>query len=138
MLFFASAKMTLTKEGKAIIELLFKEKGRRGRRIVKTFPSKKWTRTSIDRPIRKIQTTGTTDRINGSVRPRKVTTPQNVALIEELAISQEDDPGSHLSQRKIARHMNIKRASVQHTLSKKIKLKAFKRILVKKNAPLKL
>ena len=81
VLCFVSAKMTLTKEGKAIIELLFKEKGRRGRRIVKTFPSKKWTHTSIDRPIRKIQTTGTTDRINGSVRPRTVTTPQNVALI---------------------------------------------------------
>ena len=96
VLCFASAKMTLTKEGKAIIELLFKEKGRRGRSIVKKFPSKKWTHTSIDRPIRKIQTTGTTDRINGSVRPRAVTTPQNVALIEELAISQEDDPGSHV------------------------------------------
>ena len=62
---FASAKMTLTKEGKAIIELLFKEKGRRGRRIVKKFPSKKGTHTSFYRPIRKIQKTGTTDRING-------------------------------------------------------------------------
>ena len=94
----------------------------------KRFPSKKGTHTSIDRIKRKIQTTGTTDRIKGSGRPRTVTTTQNVALIEELAVSQEDDPGSHLSQRKIARHMNIKRASVQHILSKNIKLKAFKRI----------
>ena len=128
VLCFASAKMTLKKEDKAAIELLFKEKGWQGRRIFKKFPSKNWTHTSIDRLINKIQTTETADRIKGSGRPRTVTTPQNVALIEELAVSQEEDPGSHLSQRKIAQNMNIKRASVQHILSKKIKLKAFKRI----------
>ena len=49
LLCFASAKMTLTKEDKAIIELLFKEKGWRSSRIVKEFLSKKWTHTSIDR-----------------------------------------------------------------------------------------
>ena len=87
VLCFASAKMTLTKEDKAIIEILFKEKGWRGRKIVKKFPSKMWTRTSIDRLIRKIQTTGITDRIKGSGRPRTVTTPQNIALIDELAVS---------------------------------------------------
>ena len=120
--------MVLSKEDKAIIELLFKEKGWKGRRIAKEFPSKKWTQSTIDRLITKIQTTGTTDRKRGSGRPTTVSTPENVAQIEELAASQEDMPGTHLSQRKISRHLNIKRASVQHILSNKIKFKAFKRI----------
>ena len=79
--------MVLSKEDKAIIELLFKEKGWKGRRIAKEFPSKKWTQSTIDRLITKIQTTGTTDRKRGSGRPTTVSTPENVAQIEELAAS---------------------------------------------------
>ena len=118
--------MVLSKEDKAIIELLFKEKGWKGRRIAKEFPSKKWTQSTIDRLITKIQTTGTTDRKRGSGRPTTVSTPENVAQIEEPAASQEDMPGTLLSQRKISRHLNIKRASVQHILSNKIKFKALR------------
>ena len=55
-----------------------------------------------------------------------MSTPENVAQIEELAASQEDMPGTHLSQRKISRHLNIKRASVKHILSNKIKFKALR------------
>ena len=99
--------MVLSKEDKAIIELLFKEKGWKGRRIAKEFPSKKWTQSTIDRLITKIQTTGTTDRKRGSGRPTTVSTPENVAQIEELAASQEDMPGTHLSQRKISRHSKV-------------------------------
>ena len=86
------------------------------------------TQSTIYRLITKIQTTGTTDRKRGSGRPSTVSKPENVAQIEELAASQEDMPGTHLSQRKISRHLNIKRASVKHILSNKIKFKAFKRI----------
>ena len=49
VLCFSSAKMTLTKQDKAIIEFLIKEKGWRGRRIVKEFPSKERTHTFNDR-----------------------------------------------------------------------------------------
>ena len=118
--------MVLSKEDKAIIELLFKEKGWKGRRIAKEFPSKKWTQSTIDRLITKIQTTGTTDRKRGSGRPTTVSTPENVAQIEELAASQEDMPGTHLSQRKISGHLNIKRASVKHILKNKFKFKALR------------
>ena len=47
-------KMVLTKSDKNVIETLFKEKGWRGRRIVREFPTKNWTQVSVDRHIRKI------------------------------------------------------------------------------------
>lgn len=43
--------------------------------------------------------------------------------------SQEDQPGTHKSQRKIATELGVSRGSVQ-TMTKKLNLKAFKRIKV--------
>ena len=125
-LFCPLLKWCSQKKTKPSLNFFSKKKGWKARRIAKEFPSKKWTQSTIDRLITKIQTTGTTDRKRGSGRPTTVSTPENVAQIEELAASQEDMPGTHLSQRKISRHLNIKRASVQHILSNKIKFKALR------------
>ena len=92
--------MVLTKDDKALIKSLFSEWGWRGRRFVKEFPGKKWCHTSIDRFIKKIIQTGSSDRKTGSGRPKTVRTPENIEACEEVIAFQEDNPGTHLSQRK--------------------------------------
>ena len=97
--------MFFSKEGKAVIKTLFEEKGWRGRRIVKELPNKKWNPQSIDRLIRKLVQTGTTDRSKGGGRPRTARTEDNIAEVDEVIVSQEDQPGTHLSQRKISQNL---------------------------------
>ena len=53
--------------------------------------------------IKKIDETGDTKRKQGSGRPRSVRTADNVAKVEELISSQEDQPGTSKSPREIER-----------------------------------
>ena len=99
--------MVLTSKDRAVIERCFKEKGWRGRRIVREFPNSGWQHTSIDRVIKKIINIGSTNRKKGSGRPRKSRIQDNIDQVETLVESQEDEPGTHLSQRKIAQTLNI-------------------------------
>ena len=50
--------------------------------------------------IEKIKETGTTDRRKGSGRPNSAVNAENLAMVEELILSQEEEPGTHFSQRK--------------------------------------
>ena len=120
--------MVLTKDDKALIKSLFSEWGWRGRRFVKEFPGKKWCHTSIDRFIKKIIQTGSSDRKTGSGRPKTVRTTENIEACEEVIASQEDNPGTHLSQRKAARHIGINRSGVQRIIKHDLKFKSFKRL----------
>jgi hypothetical protein len=52
--------------------------------------------------IQKIKRTGTTDRQPGQGRPRTAVPEVNLEAVMELALSQEDEPGSHFSQRQIS------------------------------------
>ena len=56
----------------------------------------------MNRLIDKFVKTGTTDCAQGSGRPRSRT--GYVDEVEDLIASQEDQPGTHLSQRKIAQN----------------------------------
>lgn len=120
--------MPFSEADKAVIEACFLEKNWRGRRITREFKSKKWSRRSVDNVIKKIEVTGSTQRKKGSGRPATVCTDANAARTEELIASQEDRPGSHLSQRKTAQRLNISRTGVQRIISKKLEFKPFKRI----------
>ena len=112
-----------------MIEACFHEKGWYGKRICQEFPSKNWTSRSVNRLINKIKETGSTARKEGSGNPRSARTEDNKDSVEELILSQEDNPGSHKSQREIARELSISQASVNR-LSKDLELKAFKRVHV--------
>ena len=116
---FRCSRMVFSKEDKAVIKTLFEEKGWRGRRIVKEFPNKKWNPRSIDRLICKLVQTGTIDRSKGSGRPRTARTEDNIAEVDEVIKSQEDQPGTHLSKRKISQNLGISLGSVHNIVKKK-------------------
>ena len=120
--------MPFSDADKAVIEACFLEKSWRGRRIVREFKSKEWSRSSVDYVIKKIEATGSTQRKIGSGRPATVCTDANAVHTEELIASQEDNPGSHLSQRKTAQRLGISRTGVQRIIFKKLKFKPFKQI----------
>ena len=113
--------MVFSLEDKGVIKALFQEKGWRGKRIVQELPGKNWNRQSVNRLIDKFIKTGTTDRAQGSGRPRSRT--GYVDEVEDLIASQEDRPGTHLSQRKIAQNLGISRGTVQNIVKKDIKFK---------------
>ena len=92
------------------------------------FPNIKWNRRSIDRLINKLVQTGTTDHAKGSGRPRTARTADNITEVGDLVASQEDQPGTHQSQRKISRKLGISRCVAQNIIEKDLKLKPFKRI----------
>ena len=117
-----------SKDDKAVISTLYQEKGWRGRRIVREFPNKNWLQSSIDRFIKKLINTGSTERSIGSGRPRTSRTEENIAEVADLIQSQEDQPGTHLSQRKTAKKLKIGRTIVQNIIKKDLKLKPYKRI----------
>ena len=120
-------EMVLNNNDKAIISACFLEKGWCGARIVKEFPRKKWNRQTINRFIQKLRQTGSTDRKQGSGRRRTATTDENKEYVADVIVSQEDNPGTHRSQRQIARDLGISRTSVQ-AINKELGLKAYKRI----------
>lgn len=79
----------------------------------------------MDRLIRKLVQTGTTERFKGGGRPRTARTEDNIA---EVGVSQEDQPGTHLSQRKISQNHGKSLGSVNKSVRKDFELKSFKRI----------
>ena len=119
--------MVLTRDMKGTIRLCFEEKGWRGARLVKEFPNLEWNRQSINRFIQKLENTGSDKRQDGSGRPGSLS-EQQMEDIEHMICSQENKPGTHLSQRKIAKTLNVTRGSVRRHLQTR-KLKAFKRII---------
>ena len=114
---------------RAVIEACFREKGWRGTRIVNEFTGTKWSRQSVNRLVKKIEDTGSISRQSGSGSPRKACTDENKDNVEDTIQSQEDLPGTHHPQRKIARELGVSRSSVSR-LVHELKLKAYKRIRV--------
>ena len=62
---------------------------------------------------KKIHETRSTDRRPGSGRPASAVTQANQEVVAKLILSQEDQPGTHLPPRKIAKVLNISRESVR-------------------------
>ena len=106
-----------------------KRKGWGARRILKEFPARNWNLSSVSYQIKKIKDTGWTSRRQGSGRPRTAVNDDNKAHVEEMIVSQEDQPGTHKSQREISSDLNMSRTSVRR-MTKELNLKPFKRIRV--------
>jgi transposase len=123
------AYATLSANDRAIIEACWQEKGWGASRIIKEFPGKRWRRRTVADLIAKIKKTGSSARKPGSGRPFSSVTPTNTETVADEIQSQEDNPGSHKSQRQIAKQLNVSRRSVSRMV-KNLGLKAFKRIRV--------
>ena len=60
-----------------------------------------------------------------------IRTTKNIQETEELVLSQEDKPGSHLSQRKIGRKLGVAQSSVNRMVEQDLQLCCFKKFRVK-------
>ena len=59
---------------------------------MKEFPSKGWSRSGLNSLLKRNDARGNADRAAGSGRPRSARTSANIAKVEELVCSQEDEP----------------------------------------------
>ena len=119
--------MAFSEDDKILIKVLRLEKGYGARRIKSEFPNKNWNLSSLSKLIKKIDETGSTERKAGSGRPRFVATANNIEAIEELILSQEEAPGSHLSIREIGHTLDIPKSSVNVIVKRDLRLACFKR-----------
>ena len=118
--------MVLSKEDRIIIEACYKEKGWTAGRVLREFPGKNWKRRAIERLIKNIRETGNALRKSGSGRPKTASIQENIDYINENICSQEEKPGSHLSQRKIAQNLDISQTTVHRIIKKNKKLDLLK------------
>ena len=66
----------ISKDDRAMINALRQEKNWSSQRLLRKFSGKNWARTSADRLLQKINSTGVTERPIGSDRPRSVRTSE--------------------------------------------------------------
>lgn len=119
--------MVFSADDRVLIKVLRQEKGYGAKKLIAEFPSKQWTLSGLKKLLRKIDTAGTVERKQGSGRKRTVRTNENVRRIEELVLSQEDQPGTHRTVRQISRETEIPRSTVFDVIHKDLKLKCFKK-----------
>src|SRR5688572_11594109 len=110
-----------------MIKGLRESKNYSSRQFLPEFPKKHWTRSGLDKLLRKISVTGSVDRVIGSGRRRSARTEENVALVEDLIQSQEDAPNTHRTTRQISRETGIHQSSVVRIVHKDLQLKCLKK-----------
>ena len=100
--------------------------------LAKLGKDKNWTRDGIEYQIKKIDATGSHERIKGSGRPRSARTEENREEVEEMIMSQEDaDTGEwrrHDSPREIAQRLGISKDSVNRIVKHDLDLKMYHRV----------
>ena len=87
-----STKMLFTEEDKHLIKFLVESKGYGSRRFLKLFLNRGWSMSGLDKLLRKIDATGSIERLPGSGRRRTARTVENIEAVEALMLSQEDMP----------------------------------------------
>jgi len=118
----------ITAEDCILIKNLRIEKQWGAKRMITEFPNKKWSKASLNRLCKKIDTDGAIERKPGSGRPRSVRTVRNIRRVGELICSQDDDPYGHKSPREIERETGISRRTVQRIVKEDLQLKPYKRV----------
>ena len=66
-----------------------------------------WNVRTVNHAIKKLEQEGTIYRKEGSGRPDDATNAENTMIVEDLIQSQEDQPGTHFSQRQIATQVDV-------------------------------
>lgn len=119
--------MVFTEEDKHAIKFLRENKHYGARRFLSEFPAKHWSLSGLQRLLKKIDETGSIERPKGSGRPRSTRCDVSIERVEQLALSQEDKPGTHLTQREIARETGISLKTVNRILKDDLRLRCFKK-----------
>ena len=128
--------MPFTEEDRILIKHYRLDKGYGATRILKEFPFKDWSLGGLKKLLNKIDRTGTHKRLEGSGRPKSARTDENIKMVEELVLSQEDQPHTHIAPRRIAAQLQISRTSVRNIIKQDLKLRPFKRMHGHKITPI--
>ena len=115
--------MTHSVADKHVIKCLRQTKRYSAKQLLKKFPEKQWTLRGLNHLIRKIDIIGDIHRKSGSGRPRCTRTDDVIDQGEDLALSQEDAPQSHSSQRQVIRQVGISLTSVNRIIKNNLQLK---------------
>ena len=91
------------------------------------FSDKGWTASSINRLLKKFRDTDTMDRRQGGGRPRSGLTDENIDQVNNMVLSQEDQPRTHSTVRETSRTTRIPKSSVVCIIQTDLQLKCFKR-----------
>lgn len=119
--------MVFSIEDKILIKSLHIAKGYGAFKLVKEFPMKNWNVRSVSRILEKLRQSGSTDRKQGSGRPKTARTDDNIDAVAELVLSQEGRPQSHKSTRQISRLTGINQSSVVRIVHRDLNLKCVKK-----------
>lgn len=120
--------MVLSVQDRHAIEVVYLEKGWSAERILKEFPSRGWKRSTVRDLIAKIKETGSSDRREGSGRPKTATTEENLAFVLTRAMSDREEPGTSLSVREMAAQLDVSQGSIVN-IKKELNIKSFTRII---------
>jgi len=127
---FIYRKMVFTEEDKVAIKFLRDTKRYGAKRLLAEFPAKQWSLGGLNKLLKKIDETGSIERSKGAGRPRSVRHNDNIERVEQLALSQEDKPGTHLTQREIACETGISQPTVSRILKNDLRLWCFYRAML--------
>ena len=106
-----------------------REQGYGAKAIVSAYPVKNWKLSTVKKICQRVDQTGSaTERKPGSGRPKTARSAANVARVEELICSQEDESGQHSSIREIAAELDISSRSVRRIAKEDLHLTAFRRV----------
>lgn len=119
--------MVFTEEHRIIIKYLRIKHGHGPQKIVDDHPEFEWNVNGVKKLLAKIDKTGDVKRKEGSGRPRTSRTEENVALVEEMILSQEDNPGTHQTPAEIAAELGIHRRQVQQIIDEDLDLKPIRK-----------
>ena len=125
--FSTNVNMVFSADDCISVENLCKFKNYGAKRLIREFPTKSWSVSSVNKLLKKLQDTGTTARCAGSGRCRSARIDDNVDSVNELVLSQEGAPRPRRSTRHIARETGIHHSSVYHIVRRDLKLKWLKK-----------
>src|SRR6476469_1103300 len=116
--------MVFSKEDRILIHEMLIAKGYGAKLMLKEFPHKNWSLTGAKRLLKNIADTGSSAR---KVRPMSRRTPEIIAAVEEMIMSQESQPGTHRSLNEIAREIKVSRSTVRNIVHNDLNLKCLKK-----------
>ena len=117
--------MALSEEDKHVIKFFIRNKHYRANRLLKKFPHKSWSRSGLNKIIRKIDRTS--KRLPGSGRPRTARTADKIEEVETLVLNQTDLPQTRRTQRQIALEVGISQRFVNRIVKKDLRLICMKK-----------
>lgn len=119
--------MVFSMEDRILIKEMREAKGYGAKRFLKEFPLKGWSLSGLTRLLKNITVTGSSNRKPGSGARRPSRTDASIEAIEQMVLSQEDNPGTHRTIREMARETGISATTVHRIIHKDLGLKCLKK-----------